>query len=139
LYYVKPKGEKEHDKPESSEKTDNHHQTKKIVVHELYPLSDKEKEALLVLQWCLVIARIQPDSPRLAWYCSRWHVPEKVAAAAAAGTLDSTLATCPTIDRKHLPAGIAAVAAWHDYLRPDMVRAPDDVCLHPQQSTSEAA
>jgi hypothetical protein len=137
LYYVKSQGEEKEQHPENSEKSDNRSKINKTV-HEIHPLSEKEKQALLVLQWCLVVARIEPDSPRLAWYCSRWNVPEKIAAAADAGTLADTLAACPQIDRKHLPAGIAAVAAWHEYLQPQIVPAPAKACLHPSKSASAA-
>lgn len=137
LYYVKSQGPKNENQAENSKSNDNRTKIKNNV-HEINPLSEREKEALLILQWCLVVARIEPDSPRLAWYCSLWNVPEKIAAAAAAGTLADTLAACPQIDRKHLTAGIAAAAAWREYLQPQIVPAPGEACLNHSQSKDAA-
>lgn len=79
------------------------------------PLSDEKKNALEVLQWCISVGRIAPDSPRLPYYVSRWNVPAKIAAARAAGTLADTLKDCPTIDLRHIPAALAAIAESDTY------------------------
>lgn len=137
LYYVKSQGGKNEQQTKNDEKPDNGFQSKNNV-HRITPMSEKEELARLVLQWCLVVARIAPDSPRLAWYCSRWNVPGKIADAAAAGTLADTLAGCPPIDRKHLPAGIAAIAAWHEYQQPPMLPDTEETRLQARQSSSAA-
>jgi hypothetical protein len=64
-----------------------------------------------VLQWCLCVARIPPDSPRLSYYVVNWDVPGKIDRALAAGTFDASVAGCPPIDHRHLPAAAAAIAA----------------------------
>lgn len=137
LYYVKSQGGKNEQQTKNDEKPDNGFQSKNNV-HRITPMSEKEELARLVLQWCLVVARIAPDSPRLALYVSRWNVPGKIADASAAGTLADTLAGCPPIDRKHLPAGIAAVAAWHDYQQPPMLPDTEESRLQARQSASAA-
>jgi|GEM_PF-6664962 len=148
LYYVKPEGAENQRQPEKREndkelptagqrriagkprKTDS-------ALHCL-ALSEEKKSALVVLQWCLMVARLQPDSPRLAWYVSRWNVPGKIAAAARDGTLDATLADCPPIDLCHLPAALAAIAESDRYNSADIIREPAAPCLPAIQSADAA-
>jgi hypothetical protein len=44
-----------------------------------------------VLAWCQAVARIAPDSPRLAAYVRAWDVPGKIARAKAEGTFWSLI------------------------------------------------
>lgn len=121
LYYVKSEGPRnenccQNEKPKNGK---IRHDPTAVNGNRLHclPLSDEKKNALEVLQWCLVVGRIAPDSPRLPYYVSRWNVPAKIAAAQAAGTLADTLKDCPTIDLRHIPAALAAIAESDTYNR----------------------
>lgn len=119
LYYVKSEGEKNDDHPDCEKSqcdtipADPAAYTEKRL--HFIPLSDEKKKALEVLQWCIAVGRIPPDSPLLSYYVSRWNVPAKIAAARAAGTLADTLKDCPTIDLRHIPAALAAIAESDTY------------------------
>lgn len=41
--------------------------------------------------WCLVVAHLPADSPRLAHYVLAWHVIDKIAAAKLAGTFEADM------------------------------------------------
>lgn len=42
-----------------------------------------------VVLWCLVVAHLAPDSPRLAYYVRAWRVVGKIQAAKLAGTFEA--------------------------------------------------
>lgn len=48
------------------------------VVH--LPTLSERKTELSIIRWCYAVADIRADSPRFAYYVSRWDVPAKVAA-----------------------------------------------------------
>jgi hypothetical protein len=70
----------------------------------------------------MAIPKLPADSPRFAYYVSRWDVPGKIAAARAAGTLDDLLKDCPPIDPAWTRFVPAALEAWREfkakYMRP---------------------
>jgi len=149
LYYVKSEGPKDQRQPENQEESEElpgasqHHRISgkprktESALH-CVALSEEKKLALLVLQWCLMVARIPPASPRLAWYVSRWNVPEKIAAAARDGTLAESIAGCPPIDLCHLPAALAAIAESNRYNSSTIIHTPAAPCLHAAQSDAAA-
>lgn len=121
LYYVKSEGVKnenysQDDKPKNGKIQNDQTTVAENCLHFL-PLSDEKSKALEVLQWCLVVARIPPDSPRLSYYVSRWNVPAKIEAARASNTLADILKDCPAIDLRHIPAALAAIAESDTYNR----------------------
>jgi hypothetical protein len=61
-------------------------------------ISNDRADALDLVKWVFAVANIRADSPRFAYYVSRWNVPEKIATAKAAGTFAALIATCPPID-----------------------------------------
>lgn len=134
LYYVKSEGARnenccQNEKPKNGKIRHDQTAVNGNRLHCL-PLSDEKKIALEVLQWCLMVARIPPDSPRLPYYVSRWNVPAKIAAARASNTLADTLNDCPTIDLRHIPAALAAIAESDTYNRtaprPKILQEPEE-------------
>lgn len=119
LYYVKSDDAKNHNEANSEKSQCDTIPADPAACIEnrlhVIPLSDEKTKALEVLQWCLVVGRIAPDSPRLSYYVSRWNVPAKIAAARAVGNLADTLKDCPTIDLRHIPAALAATAESDTY------------------------
>lgn len=72
--------------------------------------SQSQDEAVDLIRWVLAVAGIPADSPRFAYYFSRWCIPDKVAAAKAAGTFADTIKNCPPIDPalvRLIPAAMA--------------------------------
>lgn len=79
------------------------------IIH--FPTSNEREFALSIIRWCMAVPKIQADSPRFAYYVSRWDVPGKVARAIAAGTFDEITANCPPIDPawvRFVPAALEA-------------------------------
>lgn len=122
LYYVKSKDEKR------GQTNNNQYHS-----HVAKLLSDEKMERYRVLQWCLVVAHLEPDSPRLAYYVSRWRVPEKIASALANGTFDEIVKGCRSIDLRHLPAAAAALEEWEKYRAPSKPAA--EIILKQTQKT----
>ncbi|WP_265942489.1 hypothetical protein [Dechloromonas sp. A34] len=60
--------------------------------------SKDQNTAIDLIRWVLAVAGIRADSPRFAYYVSRWRVPEKIFAAKKAGTFTESIANCPPID-----------------------------------------
>ncbi len=44
-----------------------------------------------VVAWCVAVAGLRADSPRLGYYARFWNVPDKVRAAKIAGTFDADI------------------------------------------------
>ena len=110
LYYVNSCCKK--NAADDCEKSDNSADKKQpVIVH----LSSPEHENYIkIIKWCYAVAGIPADSPRFAHYVSRWRVPDKIAAAESADTLETTLSKCPPID----PSWIRLVpAALDEYKR----------------------
>lgn len=63
-----------------------------------FPTSHERNEALDIVKWVYAVAKLPADSPRFAWYVSRWDVPNKIARAKADGTFADLTANCPPID-----------------------------------------
>ncbi|MGV0950463.1 MAG: hypothetical protein ACOYB3_07285 [Azonexus sp.] len=83
--------------------------------------SKSQNDAVDLIRWCLAVTRLPADSPRFAWYVSRWLVPEKIAAAKKAGTFSATVANCPPIDPawvRFVPAALEAYKAFTAPRRP---------------------
>lgn len=72
-----------------------------------FPTSQERKTAIDIIRWTYAVAGIRPDSPRFAYYVSRWNVPFKVSRAISAGTFADTVKNCPPLD----PAWPALVPA----------------------------
>lgn len=111
-YYVKSQAAQSEREPECE--IAKHKPISRNTVHHI-ALSEENRTALRVLQWCLCVAKIAPDSPRLAYYVSRWNVPGKIDAALADGSFAAVIAECPVIDLCHLPAALAALAESNRY------------------------
>ena len=105
-YYVKSQAAQSDREPQCE--IAKHKPISRKTVHHI-ALSEENRTALRVLQWCLCVAKIAPDSPRLAYYVSRWNVPGKIEAAIASGSFADAIADCPAIDLCHLPAALAAI------------------------------
>ena len=45
--------------------------------------------------WLRAVPRIEPDSPRAAWYVAAWSVPDKIRAAKRRGDFDSIVNSTP--------------------------------------------
>ena len=63
----------------------------------------------------MAIPKISADSPRFAYYVSRWDVPGKIERARNAGTLDDLLSNCPPIDPAWIRFVPAALAEWRAF------------------------
>lgn len=76
-----------------------------------FPTSEEKQTAINIIRWCYAVSDLRADSPRFAYYVSRWDVPAKVASAIAAGTFDELTANCPPIDPawvRFVPAALEA-------------------------------
>lgn len=83
------------------------------IVH--FPTSRERNDALDIIRWCMTVPKIPADSPRFAYYVSRWDVPTKIDRARCSGTLDAILANCPPIDPAWTRFVPAALAAWREF------------------------
>lgn len=87
----------------------------------VHSIASQEKlDALDLIRWVFAVARIPADSPRFAYYVSRWDVPNKIARAKAAGTFAEMVKNCPPIDPawvRFVPAALAECAAFADMIR----------------------
>jgi len=83
-----------------------------------FPTSNDREFALSIIRWCMAVPKIQADSPRFAYYVSRWAVPEKVARALADGTFDELTANCPPIDPGWVRFVPAALEAYRQFTAP---------------------
>jgi transcriptional regulator with XRE-family HTH domain len=104
LHYVK---RPQHKKTDEGETAKN--------IHSI--ASPDQENALDIVKWCYGLAHIPADSPRFAYYVSRWNVPEKVARARQAGTLHALLLQCPPIDPDWLRLVPAALEEWRRFTR----------------------
>lgn len=76
-----------------------------------FPTSNERQSALNIIQWCMAVAKLPADSPRFAYYVSRWDVPGKVARAISDGSFSAAVANCPPIDPawvRFVPAALEA-------------------------------
>jgi hypothetical protein len=80
--------------------------------------SDSQNDAIDLIRWVMAVARLQADSPRFAWYVSRWRVPEKIAKAKAAGNFHEFIANCPPIDPSWVRFVPAALDAYSKFIEP---------------------
>lgn len=78
------------------------------------PQSNKRLFEIDCVRWMLAVPKISPDSPRFVQYFSRWVVPEKIAAAKAAGRFEEATKSC-TYFAPELCRFIAA--GYAEYLR----------------------
>lgn len=93
-------------------------------VHSITSL--EQEEALDIIRWTFAVAKLPADSPRFAWYVSRWAVPEKIARAKAAGTFDNSIRNCPPIDPawiRLVPAALEECSRFAESIKPPAKRA----------------
>ena len=84
-----------------------------LIAH--FPTSKELKTAFDIIRWTLAVAGIAANSPRFAYYVSRWDVPGKVARAHATDTFNTITANCPPIDPawfRFVPAALAEHRAF---------------------------
>ena len=78
------------------------------------PSYEKNRDAIDLIRWVLAVAKLPADSPRFAYYVSRWRVPEKISAAKNDGSFDEAVKNCPPYD----PSWVRLVpAAITEYLK----------------------
>lgn len=85
------------------------HTKKSSIAH--FQTSQDRSTAFNIIRWCMAVAQLPADSPRFAYYVSRWDVPNKVARAIADGSYDDAVSNCPPIDPawvRFVPAAIEA-------------------------------
>lgn len=87
--------------------------------------SQSQDEAIDLIRWVLAVAGIPADSPRFAYYFSRWRIPDKVAAAKAAGTFADTIKNCPPIDPAWVRLIPAAMAEYHAFTTAHQINQPN--------------
>lgn len=80
--------------------------------------SEAQKTAIDLIRWVFAVANIRADSPRFAYYVSRWRVPEKITAAKQADTFDQLTANCPPIDPGWIRLVPPALDAYRDFIKP---------------------
>jgi len=80
-----------------------------------FPTSKERDDELAIIRWCIAVPNIRADSPRFAYYVSRWDVPGKIDRARCTGTLDDILANCPPIDPAWVRFVPAALAEWRAF------------------------
>ena len=76
-----------------------------------FPTSHERETAFNIIRWCMAVAKLPADSPRFAYYVSRWDVPGKIARAISDGSFDAAVANCPPIDPawvRFVPAALEA-------------------------------
>jgi len=71
----------------------------------------------------MAVAKLPADSPRFAWYVSRWDVPNKIARAITDGTFDDAIANCPPIDPAWVCFVPAALEAHRQFTAPRQPKA----------------
>lgn len=113
LYYVNSNqyAKSDDDQSDSSKNINNAAMHKNI--HSFF--SKEKQDALDLIRWVFAVARLPADSPRFAWYVSRWLVPEKIAAAKLDGTFDDLVKTCPPIDPAWLRFVPGALAEYRKF------------------------
>ena len=85
----------------------------------IHDITSKERtEQLDVVRWVYAVAGLPADSPRFAWYVSRWRVPEKIAKAKAEGTFESAVSKCKPISPDWLRFAPAAIDAYREFIAP---------------------
>lgn len=89
--------------------------------------SPEQEEAVDLIRWVYAVARLPADSPRFAWYVSRWVVPEKIARAKDNGTFDELTRNCPPIAPDWIRFVPAALQAYRDF-----------IATHPNASIAKA-
>lgn len=82
-----------------------------------FPCSIEKQQALNIVKWTYAAAKLPADSPRFAYYVSRWNVPEKIERAITAGTFDEITADCPPIDPSWIRFVPAALEEWRAFQR----------------------
>lgn len=87
--------------------------------------SQSQNEAVDLIRWALAVAGIPADSPRFAYYFSRWRIPDKVAAAKAAGTFADTIKNCPPINPAWVRLIPAAMAEYHAFTTAHQINQPN--------------
>lgn len=87
--------------------------------------SQSQDEAVDLIRWVLAVAGIPADSPRFNYYFSRWCIPDKVAAAKAAGTFADTIKNCPPIDPAWVRLIPAAMAEYHAFTTAHRINQPN--------------
>lgn len=80
--------------------------------------SQEQRESVDLIRWVFAVAGLRADSPRFAYYVSRWRVPEKIAAAKKAGTFAESIARCPPIDPAWIRFVPAALEAYRAFIAP---------------------
>ena len=97
-------------------RTNGANQNSNSIAH--FPTSQERKDALNIIRWTLAVAGIYADSPRFAYYVSRWDVPNKIRRAIADGTFDDTVANCPPIDPAWVRFVPGALEAHRQFIAP---------------------
>lgn len=87
--------------------------------------SQRQEEAVDLIRWVFAVAGIPADSPRFNYYFSRWLIPDKVAAAKAAGTFADAIRNCPPIDPAWVRLIPAAMAEYHAFTTAHRINQPN--------------
>lgn len=88
-------------------------------VEKLHVITSQEQEkAVEIIRWVYSVAKMPADSPRFAYYVSRWRVPEKIEAAREAGILTEILEKSPPIDPSWVRFVPAALAEYEAFTKP---------------------
>ena len=98
-------------------KSENNKKQPNVLIHNKF-LSDEKQLAIDLLKWCCAVYRLTPDSPRLAYFASRWRVLEKIDREKREGIFSESIKTAPIIDARHIKYGLAAIEACREYSRP---------------------
>lgn len=64
----------------------------------------------------MAVANLPADSPRFAYYVSRWDVPGKIARAISDGSFYAAVANCPPIDPSWVRFVPAALDAHRQFI-----------------------
>lgn len=80
-----------------------------------FPSSKERSDELDIIRWCYAVAGIAADSPRFAYYVSRWDVPGKIAKTKASGTFDTIISNCPPINPAWVRFVPAALTEWEAF------------------------
>ncbi len=132
LYYVKSDSDESgHDADQNDIRKNKNNAAMHEKVHSLF--SSEQQEAIDLIRWVYAVARLPADSPRFAWYVSRWAVPDKIARAKAAGTFENSIRNCPPIDPAWIRLVPAALEECHRFS--ESIKLPAKRASSPEKQT----
>lgn len=86
----------------------------------------EHQQAIDIIKWTYSVAKLPADSPRFAYYVSRWDVPSKIEHAKQSGRFAEIMTKCPPIDPawiRLVPAALEECSRFAESIKPPAKRA----------------